>query len=300
MAGDWIKMRSELATHPRFFAIANELIYGDDCGLLVYACGEDALGIGALPPSNESVTDRALRCVTERALRDVTLSALTRVWCSVNSHCKVDGTDAVMAPMILEELDTIAGFSGFGHAMEVSGWVVTDGDNSLRFPNFLEFNEPACLRKQAKTGAERAREFRARRREQTGHIDARNETSRTVTKRNGREEKRREESKEENTPIVPSRKQFSKPTVDDVRAYCLERSNTVDPQAFIDHYESNGWMVGKAHMKDWRAAVRTWERNSNGKQKPKQTRPRCMTKEEIDLYNATGELPPDAFERLDT
>lgn len=53
---------------------------------------------------------------------------------------------------------------------------------------------------------------------------------------------------------------FKRPTVEEVRAYCLERKNTVDPEAFIDHYESNGWKVGKAAMKDWRAAVRTWEK----------------------------------------
>lgn len=53
---------------------------------------------------------------------------------------------------------------------------------------------------------------------------------------------------------------FSPPTVDDVRAYCIERKNCVVPEAFVDYYTSNGWMVGKNHMKDWKAAVRTWER----------------------------------------
>lgn len=57
------------------------------------------------------------------------------------------------------------------------------------------------------------------------------------------------------------RKVFSTPTVDDVRAYCLERNNKVDPQSFVDFYESKGWMIGKNKMKDWKAAVRTWEKN---------------------------------------
>lgn len=57
------------------------------------------------------------------------------------------------------------------------------------------------------------------------------------------------------------RKVFSTPTVDDVRAYCLERNNKVDPQQFVDFYESKGWMIGKNKMKDWKAAVRTWERS---------------------------------------
>jgi len=60
---------------------------------------------------------------------------------------------------------------------------------------------------------------------------------------------------------IASKAGFSKPDVDEVRAYCQERGNSVDPQRFVDHYTANGWRVGKAGMKDWRAAVRTWERD---------------------------------------
>lgn len=61
---------------------------------------------------------------------------------------------------------------------------------------------------------------------------------------------------------------FTPPTVDEVKEYCLERSNMVNPQSFIDHYESNGWMRGKTKMKDWKACVRTWEQNQKGSFKP--------------------------------
>jgi hypothetical protein len=54
---------------------------------------------------------------------------------------------------------------------------------------------------------------------------------------------------------------FTPPTVEEVQAYCQERNNKVDAQAFVDFYSSKGWMVGKNKMKDWKAAVRTWERN---------------------------------------
>lgn len=54
---------------------------------------------------------------------------------------------------------------------------------------------------------------------------------------------------------------FVKPTVEEVRAYCKERNNNVDAEKFITHYQSNGWKVGKTSMKDWKAAVRTWEKN---------------------------------------
>lgn len=56
-------------------------------------------------------------------------------------------------------------------------------------------------------------------------------------------------------------KRFIPPTVDEVAAYCQERGNGLDPEAFVDFYASKGWMVGKNPMKDWKAAVRTWERS---------------------------------------
>ena len=66
------------------------------------------------------------------------------------------------------------------------------------------------------------------------------------------------------SPQTP-RKKFVKPTVEEVRNYCLERNNNVNPEKFIDFYESKDWYIGKNKMKDWKAAVRTWEgRNSNG------------------------------------
>lgn len=52
---------------------------------------------------------------------------------------------------------------------------------------------------------------------------------------------------------------FRRPTLEEVTDYCEERGNGVDPQRFISYYESVGWKVGKTPMKDWRAAVRTWE-----------------------------------------
>ena len=61
---------------------------------------------------------------------------------------------------------------------------------------------------------------------------------------------------------------FTPPTAEEVSAYCLERQNDVNPEAFIDFYESKGWMIGKNKMKDWKSAVRTWEKREK-KEKPK-------------------------------
>lgn len=57
-----------------------------------------------------------------------------------------------------------------------------------------------------------------------------------------------------------SKKRFRPPTVEEVEAYCFERNNKVDAERFVDYYTSNGWKVGKNPMKDWKAAVRNWER----------------------------------------
>lgn len=58
-------------------------------------------------------------------------------------------------------------------------------------------------------------------------------------------------------------KAFVKPTVEEVKAYCVERKNNVNADKFIDFYESKGWLIGKNPMKDWKACVRTWEKTSN-------------------------------------
>ena len=65
-------------------------------------------------------------------------------------------------------------------------------------------------------------------------------------------------------------KRFIPPSLAEVQAYCIERNNFVDAEKFINHYTSNGWMVGKNKMKDWKAAIRTWEK-SDFNNKPKQT-----------------------------
>lgn len=67
------------------------------------------------------------------------------------------------------------------------------------------------------------------------------------------------------TPQTKQVKRFSKPTVEEVAAYCKERNNNVDPQRFWDFYEAKGWKMGKSPMKDWKACVRTWEKDGQGK-----------------------------------
>lgn len=57
---------------------------------------------------------------------------------------------------------------------------------------------------------------------------------------------------------------YVRPTLEEVSAYCVTRQNHVDPEKWFDYYTSNGWRVGRNSMKDWKAAVRTWEKNGFG------------------------------------
>lgn len=79
------------------------------------------------------------------------------------------------------------------------------------------------------------------------------------------------------------RKRFEKPTISDIEQYCMERNNNVNAEQFFDYYESNGWKVGKNSMKDWKAAVRTWERSEYRK-------PNSKKNSKEDAMNVVKEL----------
>ena len=71
---------------------------------------------------------------------------------------------------------------------------------------------------------------------------------------------------------------FTPPSVDEVRKYCIERKNFINPSEFINHYEANGWMRGKNKVKDWKACVRTWEARNPKKQETKTSSYKPMPK----------------------
>ena len=81
------------------------------------------------------------------------------------------------------------------------------------------------------------------------------------------EEEEEDKEEVEEVPTVPkkreARKRFSPPSAAEVREYCRERENAVDAESFVDFYAAKGWKVGNAPMKDWKAAVRTWEKRDN-------------------------------------
>lgn len=73
-------------------------------------------------------------------------------------------------------------------------------------------------------------------------------------------------------------RRFAPPSVDEVRAYCEERNNNIDADEFVDFYTAKGWKVGNQTMKDWKAAVRTWEKRREPKYSAKE-----MEVEELDM-----------------
>lgn len=77
----------------------------------------------------------------------------------------------------------------------------------------------------------------------------------------GKEVKEVKKEKKRTTTEPQALAAAARPSLNDVTAYCLERKNGIDPALWISHYEANGWRVGRNPMRDWRAAVRTWERN---------------------------------------
>lgn len=182
------------------------------------------------------------------------------------------------APGVSEiEVDALVGRHGFADGLIKVGWLqVRNG--SLVVPNF-DRHMSESAKKRGLT-AKRVSRFKER-------------SGNDLVTHDALAEKRREEkSIGGKPPITPGARVFQKPTVDQVRAYCEERSNSVDPESFVDFYESKGWLVGKSKMKNWQAAVRNWEKHEAKKPKPGEAlkEPPPLTREQVEAINAGGDL----------
>lgn len=97
-------------------------------------------------------------------------------------------------------------------------------------------------------------------------------------------------------------KRFTKPTLDQVKAYCHERGDKVDPERFFAYYEANGWSVGKRSMKDWKAAIRYWETDPT--RQPQQAQRKgsyfapSMPSESADDYTGETDITEEEEEEL--
>ena len=89
-----------------------------------------------------------------------------------------------------------------------------------------------------------------------------------------------------NKSITGTSSRFVPPTLEQVTEYCKQRKNRVDPENWYDHYSSNGWMVGRTKMKDWKAAVRTWEKNNFSKKAEPENKKKSYDMDEVkEMFN---------------
>lgn len=189
MAEPWIRMRGSLVNNPRVIAMARALLADPD---FLDWYGHE----GITPESSRAVTMRHVTVVTR-----VTVGALVPLWTMVN-ECAAD--DGVLRDATLFEVDAMAGVPGFGKAMAGTGWLEELPEGGVKFPNFCEHNTVTESRSAgAKTPAQRAKEYRERKKEDGG--DSSRVTSRdAVTKKSdaSRDAVTTEKSREEksNTP----------------------------------------------------------------------------------------------------
>jgi len=211
---------------------------------------------------------------------DAAFGKCFRVWRWFDDHTQdgnAKGNAVGNAPGVTKLLvDRCAGVTGFADAMEAVGWLRST-DDGVELPNFERHN--------GQTSKQRAlTSKRVARAKQKSNAKGNAVGNAPVTvDALPREEKRREDI---NTPLPP--KKFVKPTIDEVDAYCQERANGIAGEEFVDHYEANGWRCGKnkTPMRDWRAAVRTWEQQRK-KTKPPPASSRIAKPEELQTWNST-------------
>lgn len=143
-------------------------------------------------------------------------------------------------------------------------------DDVYCLTNFLKYQNQDGLEKIREQNRLRQAKYKQRKGLLKGNVTGNVADNVTITLGNATELDIDKEIEKDNSIVESKRKRFTPPTLEEVQAYCDERNNGVDAQRFIDYYTSNGWQVGKNKMKDWKAAVRTWERNGvSDKQSPK-------------------------------
>jgi len=208
MAGDWIKIRTDLSDDPDVYRLSE--ILSLDCPTVV--------------------------------------GHLVAFWGWMDRHT-VDGKRLSLSDKVIDKRISLDGFAA---ALKEIGWL--EGENGdLELPNFERHNGTSAKARALEAEAKRIR----RADKNVGH-----ESDKTTPKSPTRKEKRREEK---------TYRGFVPPSVDEVRTYCQQRGNSIDPESFVDFYQSKNWMIGKNKVKDWEACVRTWEKNRSDN-KPESSR----------------------------
>lgn len=142
--------------------------------------------------------------------------------------------------------------------LEASGLIVTSCYNKLPFDH-TKWYAVACVHIEEDKMTTSKRSECPHRSGQNDHIEEDKMTTSDVDKMTT--SITTNNNKQINNTIRENNNRFTPPTAQDVKDYCNEKSISIDAERFVDYYASKGWLVGKAKMKDWRAAVRNWARN---------------------------------------
>lgn len=252
MATDWIKMRTDLAIDPKVLVMAERLLSEE------------------FPLSQASRLSRDCH-VTRHAMRHAVVGSLVTVWGVVRQRGRRAEENLTVAKATLATIDDIVGMPGFGRAMEFVGWVASDR-NGLVFPSFFtEYNsEPP--KTEAKSDAERSREYRARKKAQ----DSKNDSVTSVTKRHVTSRQRREEKSIEDKQAVEDGLAHP-PTADEADREIEELISPIsisEPKVATRPPEpqSGSWMLTPMEMNQEQEFMRTagvfmdaWQKAPSGK-----------------------------------
>jgi len=181
MAGDWIKMRTDLYRDPKVIVIAEHL--SDNVSKLSRYVSQNT---------------QCDMCVTRNVMRNVTVGALVSIWGVSRHQGRRVNNDLLMEGVTISVLDDICDIPGFGEAMRLAGWVV-ESEDGVVFPKFFEENN-ADPKSKALSNAERQKKYRDRQKGNQGHhekgVTKVTVSNENVTQSNGRIEESREDKKQ--------------------------------------------------------------------------------------------------------
>jgi len=254
MAGDWIKMRTDLYRDPKVCVIADELMAAD---------GELAGYVSQMKQRDMTVT----RNVT----RNATVGSLVTVWGVMRHRGKRVERDLLCRGVTLSIIDDVSDMPGFGAAMSVVGWAV-ETDDGVVFPNFFDDYNVDPAEKKSLAAAERQRRYRESKKQKE---DVTRDVTRDVTVTHREEKRREEEYKDASAPVpLPTRGKKPKATTlpdgfgisERVQRWAEEKGHNRLAQR-LEHFTSYAKRSGKQYA-DWdeafMAAIREdWAKLSN-------------------------------------
>ena len=176
---------------------------------------------------------------------DAVLGKLIRIWIWFDSQ-SVDGHAPSVTKMLL---DREVGHAGFCDAVIAAGWFAVQNGNLVMVNFDYHTGKGAKKRLLDARRQQKARDIKRHAQNVTG----------SVTSALPQEEE--DSKKNSSTKSSKKKRVFKPPTLDEVVAYCAERGKGVDAEQWHDFYSAKDWMIGRNKMKDWKAAVRTWEKN---------------------------------------